>query len=114
VIDYKTSASPPGRADAARSVQLGFYLLAAGADADLASLGEMAAAEFWYPAKKAKSVITRSLDLTLLDEVEDLMQQAADGIAAEDWTPATSHECERCAVRGVCPEWPEGKEAFLG
>lgn len=114
IVDYKTSATVPAVADAARSVQLGFYVLAAREDAALAALGDVAGAQYWYPSKKAASVITRDLDPGLLGEVEGLMRQAADGIAAEDWAPVTGQQCERCPVRTVCPEWPEGREAYLG
>ena len=93
---------------------LGFYVLAAAEDPELAALGDIDAAQLWFPAVKSVSVTTRDFDTSLLPEVEGLMQQAAEGITAEDWTPNASRQCERCSVRKVCPEWPEGKEAYLG
>jgi hypothetical protein len=114
IVDYKTGTGVPTKADAARSVQLGFYVLAAAEDPELAALGDIDAAQLWFPAVKSVSVTTRDFDTSLLPEVEGLMQQAAEGITAEDWTPNASRQCERCSVRKVCPEWPEGKEAYLG
>jgi len=39
---------------------------------------------------------------------------AADGIRAERWDPVPGSHCRNCAVRRVCPAWPEGREAYLG
>ncbi len=114
IVDYKTGTNLPTLAEAGRSVQLGFYVIAAREDAALTGLGRADAAELWFPADQAVSVTTRKLDTGRLDEVEALMQQAAEGIVAEDWTPVTGQQCGRCPVRSVCPEWPEGKEAYLG
>jgi RecB family exonuclease len=114
IVDYKTGTNTPTVPEAARSVQLGFYVLAARRDPRLSELGFADAAELWFPATRAVNVTTRSLDTGRLDEVAGLMQQAAAGITAEDWTPVTGRQCERCPVRLVCPEWPEGREAYLG
>ena len=107
IVDYKTGTSVPSVAEAARSVQLGFYVLAAGSPDRI-----VGGAELWFPAKKAQSVTVRSFDLDNLGEVEAAMVAAQVGIFAEDWTPRPGPACDRCAVRSVCPEWPEGREAF--
>jgi RecB family exonuclease len=115
IVDYKTGASPPSVAEASRSVQLGFYALAAAADPVLEHLGPVVEAAFWYPAAgagRAKSVAVRRLDLDRLDEVSASMARAEEGIRSEDWTPAPGSHCERCPVRLVCPAWPEGREAY--
>jgi RecB family exonuclease len=114
IVDYKTSRTPVSLADAATSVQLGFYLLAASADPDLAALGRAASAEMWFPAADAKKVTTRAFDPGRLPEVEERMTLAADGIRAERWDPLPGTHCRSCAVRRVCPAWPEGREAYLG
>ena len=114
IVDYKTSRTPVSLADAATSVQLGFYLLAASADPDLAALGQAASAEMWFPAADAKKVTTRAFDPGRLPEVEERMTLAADGIRAERWDPLPGAHCRSCAVRRVCPAWPEGREAYLG
>jgi superfamily I DNA/RNA helicase/RecB family exonuclease len=109
IVDYKTGATPLSLDDAAVSLQLGFYTIAA----DAAFSEEVTGAEMWFPAKKdAKSVPVRSLVLDRIAEVEEGMRVATAGILAEDWSPLPGKDCERCAVRLVCPEWPEGQEAF--
>ncbi len=113
IVDYKTGANAYPVEDAAVSVQLGFYALAAAADPEIASLGTVDAAEFWFPAVSTKGVTTRPLCLERLPEVEELMRLAASGIRAEDWTPTPGSHCRTCGVRRVCPEWPEGREAYL-
>ncbi len=111
IVDYKTSRSYPSVGDAAVSVQLGFYAMAAEADTELP--GPVVGAEMWFPANtKAKSVTTRTLDLTRLDQVRAAMQTAASGIGEENWAPQTNRYCASCRVRLVCPAWPDGKEAF--
>jgi superfamily I DNA/RNA helicase/RecB family exonuclease len=112
VVDYKTGTSVPTISDAAVSIQLGLYLLGLREAADAPVLG----AEFWYPADRlddGKSVSVRALDLDRLDEVGAALEAAADGIRAERWEPNPARHCDRCPVRIVCPEWPEGQEAFL-
>lgn len=112
VVDYKTARSAPPVAEAAGSLQLGFYVQAVAADPRLGSVGPVAGAEMWFPATFAKSVIVRRFDPARLEEVGALMAQAAAGIRAECWTPVAGEGCRNCLVRGVCPEWPEGREAF--
>lgn len=112
IVDYKTSRSSLSVGDAAVSVQLGFYAMAADADPDLP--GPVAGAELWYPANtKAKSVTTRRLDLSRLGDVQTAMREAASGIVREDWTARPNRYCSTCRVRLVCPAWPDGKEAFV-
>lgn len=108
VIDYKTSASAPKLDDAARSVQLGFYAHAIGAEGE-----QVSASEMWFPRAKAKSVTTRKLSMHLLPEVLETMELVTESILAEDWAPRVSDECKRCGFRKSCPAWPEGKGAFL-
>ncbi len=114
IVDYKTGTSHPTVPEAEVSPQLGFYLIAARRDPALTALGAPGAAELWYPATRAKSVTVRKFDPAKIDEVSARLQEAAEGIAAEDWTPRTNDRCSRCPVRSVCPEWPEGREAYLG
>ncbi len=114
VVDYKTSKSPATSEEAAASIQLAFYLIAAAADPEITAAGRPAAAEFWYPATyKLRSVATRSLDVRRLDEVLAVMHDAAAGIAAERWDARPGPGCESCRVRLVCPAWPEGREAYV-
>jgi len=112
IVDYKTTRNPPSKAEVASSLQLGFYLLAAAADPDLAEFGPPESAEMWFPAKPAKSVITRTFDMEALPNVATRLAAIAAGIQSEQWPPQPSAGCERCRVRSVCPAWPEGREAF--
>ncbi len=107
VIDYKTGTSVKKLEDAAGAVQLGFYVLASGEG--------VAGAEFWYPGDapgKRKSVTVRRFEMNRLPEVRDEMLRVQAGILAEQWPATPGEHCERCPVRIVCPEWPEGREAY--
>ncbi len=108
VIDYKTGRSVMDKPSAARSIQLGYYLLAAAADPEIAGHGDPTAAELWYPAARSKSLTTRAFDAANLEDMPLRLADIAAGIRGESW-PATPNEwCDRCAVRLVCPAWPEG------
>jgi superfamily I DNA/RNA helicase/RecB family exonuclease len=109
VVDYKTSKTAVAVGDAKESLQLGFYVLAAASDPELASLGKPTAAELWYPLGET----TRSFDQANLPKVAEALSQVAAAISAEDWTPRPGPHCGRCRVRIVCPAWPEGREGFV-
>ena len=112
IVDYKTSATAARIADVEESIQLGFYVLAAGADESLEMHGPPRRAEMWYPAAGGKSVKTRSLDMDKLAAVHERLTDATRGIVAEDWTPRPGVQCDRCQLRSVCPAWRQGREAF--
>ncbi len=113
IVDYKTSKSPMGVEEAATSVQLGFYVVAAAADPAIRAHGEPSAAELWYPAQhRRRSLARRRFDPARSGEVLGAIGEAAAGIAAEDWETRPGPRCERCRVRIVCPAWPEGREAY--
>jgi superfamily I DNA/RNA helicase/RecB family exonuclease len=112
IVDYKTSRSAMPIADAAESLQLGFYAVAAGRDDGIAAHGPVIAAELWYPMARAKTVTTRKFDMRLLEQVEARLEAAAAGITAEDWSPSPGSQCERCSLRQVCPAWAEGGPGF--
>jgi superfamily I DNA/RNA helicase/RecB family exonuclease len=113
VVDYKTTKNPPSQPEAATSLQLGYYMLAAAADEELTEYGEPIAAEFWFPAKAAVRGLTRrAFDPDLLTEVRERLGRGAAGIRAEDWRARPGPDCDRCRVRNVCPAQPEGREAF--
>lgn len=110
IVDYKTSTSPPTRAESAESLQLGFYVLAAANDAELAEIGIPDAAQYWYPM--AKSAI-RDFDLKNLDAVIGSLKEIGQGILSEEWPATPGAQCKTCPVRLVCPAWPEGREAYV-
>jgi RecB family exonuclease len=109
VVDYKTSKTPLSAPEAAASLQLGFYLLAAAADPELRALGEATEAELWYPLGGAR----RQFDRDNLAAVAGQLRGIAASIEGEDWTPSPGPGCGRCRLRLVCPAWPEGREGFV-
>lgn len=109
VVDYKTSRKILPKYKAARSLQLAFYALAA--TEDPAVPGPIGSAELWYP-DTGQTGFRRELDMNILPELRSTLEEIAVSITAEDWEATPGDACERCTVRMVCPEWPEGREAF--
>ncbi len=112
IVDYKTSRSTPTVAEAAVSLQLGFYALAAARDPELTEHGEVVGAELWFPMKRAKSVTTRKFDMGQIEEVEARLEAAAAGIQAEEWSPRPGTQCSRCNLQQLCPAWTQGGDGF--
>lgn len=112
IVDYKTGKSAPTLPEAAASLQLGFYALAAGRDPELAEHGEVIGAELWFPMKQAKTVTIRKFDMNGLAEIEARLEAAAAGITAEDWSPQPGPRCGQCRLREICPAWAEGGPEF--
>ncbi len=108
VVDYKTSTSPVTQEEAAGSIQLAFYAMAVGAEGQ-----PVVDAQFWYPRSRAQSVSVVGLDMSRLSEVEDGMAGITEGVVSEQWDPRVGSHCSRCSFRMTCPEWPEGKGAYL-
>ncbi|MGH8875292.1 MAG: PD-(D/E)XK nuclease family protein, partial [Acidimicrobiia bacterium] len=111
IVDYKTGKRMPTFAEAGESIQLGFYLLTASRDPELAALGSPVEAEFWFPLAEAKKR-WRAFDPANLATLEDRLTEVAISIQAEDWAPKVGSHCGRCRVKLVCPMWPEGREAY--
>ena len=114
VVDYKTSGSAVPVKDAEESLQLGFYILAAMADDDLAKIGEVAGAEFWFPYPKpnVRSIVTRQFDMAQLANVRQKLVEVAIGIRSERFPAVVGDRCDRCEFAPVCPARKEGREAF--
>ena len=114
VVDYKTSGQAVKIQDAAESLQLGYYLLAARHDAALRHHGDICGAEFWYPRAKPRktSIATRSFDIALLQSVTETLEEITTSIAAEAFQPIVGPHCADCDVALVCQARPEGREAF--
>ncbi len=108
VVDYKTSTTAMNKADAADSIQLGFYASAVAQDG-----GEVVQAQLWYPRAATKSVSTRDFDLNGIDKIALEMVEITSSIRTEDWSPKVGRQCQRCNFRLSCPAWPEGKGAYL-
>jgi superfamily I DNA/RNA helicase/RecB family exonuclease len=113
IVDYKTGKGQPTRAEVAASLQLGFYLLAAAADAGLSDQGEPDRAELWMVGiQNKRSFPVIEFDPACLDEVEERLRAVAAGISGEQWDPLPHDDCGRCPVQMVCPAWPTGAKAY--
>lgn len=111
VVDYKTGKTQVSLEDGAKSLQLGFYLLAALADPGILAVGKPAEAQLWYPLAVANK-FWRDFDPKRLDEVRTRLGQIAGDIGEEDWSAKPGVHCRHCPVRNSCPAWPEGREAY--
>jgi RecB family exonuclease len=111
IVDYKSSSNARTADQAASSIQLAFYLLAAQSDATVRKHGEAVEAEFWFPAAK-RATKWVAFDPARLEETTEIMADIGRRITDEDWTPVVGAGCSRCSVRTTCPEWPEGRESF--
>ncbi len=114
VIDYKTSGTAMKVVDAASSLQLGYYVLAAKGDASIASMGTITDAAFWYPSPKPNkySIVTRTFDMSNLEEVRDRLIEIARAVHTEEFDPKVGAYCGRCDFQMVCPAQKAGTEAF--
>jgi superfamily I DNA/RNA helicase/RecB family exonuclease len=113
IVDYKTGM-PTTVADAATSLQLGYYVLAARDNDELADAGTVDGASFWYPRKTTKSaIVTRDLDTSNLSEIEAELVSIGAAIKAEEFPAVVGSHCRRCDVRTSCPAQRVGEEAFV-
>jgi RecB family exonuclease len=114
VIDYKTSGQAMKVDDAASSLQLGYYVLAAMADSEISAKGVITGATFWYPSPKPNkhSIVTRVFDMSNLDNVRHRLVEIAAAIHAEEFEPQVGTHCGHCDFRAVCPVQKIGREAF--
>ncbi len=110
IVDYKTGSKMPSRTEAASSLQLGYYLLAARADPSLG--GDVAEAEAWYPRGGLVDRRRRFSPENLID-VRTRLEEIAGDIRAEIWGPSVGEGCRWCGVKSVCPAWPVGREGFV-
>jgi CRISPR/Cas system-associated exonuclease Cas4 (RecB family) len=112
IVDYKTG-SPVTKADAAESIQLGYYAMAAAQDAAITAHGSVVGAEFWYPKVLKKHAIgTRRFDMDNLEAVKERMVDVTSAIRAERFEPTPGPQCASCHVELVCPARIAGGEAF--
>jgi RecB family exonuclease len=114
VIDYKTSGQAMNVSDAANSLQLGYYILAAQNDPHISGEGTVTGASFWYPSPKPNkhSIITRAFDMSNLSSVRERLIEIGRAIHAEEFEPRVGPQCGRCEFKPVCPAQKVGQEAF--
>ncbi len=114
IVDYKTTGQVAKVDEAAGSLQLGFYVLAASQDPTVTDLGTIDGAELWYPAAPPlkRGFPTRRLDMDLVPLIRERLVEIARAVRAEEFPPIVSSRCRSCRVRLLCDEWPEGEDAF--
>jgi RecB family exonuclease len=112
VVDFKTGSTLPRGVDAAGSLQLGFYLLAAAADEEISAAGEPAEAELWYPLTSSRTW-RLPFDSKRLSDVRNQLADIGRRIADERWEPRVGKHCARCPMKLACDRWPDGREAFV-
>jgi superfamily I DNA/RNA helicase/RecB family exonuclease len=113
LLDYKTARNPASEEDAARSLQLAIYYLAALRDPELAALGHPVEMQLVYPARVKQGRFTRVSQHPRPDyatQVERRLLALLDGAAAESFDPNPHADCRMCAFKTICPMWPQGEE----
>jgi CRISPR/Cas system-associated exonuclease Cas4 (RecB family) len=112
IVDYKTGAQMT-KADAAESLQLGYYAMAAAEDPDITLHGTVSAAEFWYPKiANAHAIGIREFNMDNLDTVRHKLIEITSAIQDETFEPTPGPQCESCNLELVCPARAAGAEAF--
>jgi superfamily I DNA/RNA helicase/CRISPR/Cas system-associated exonuclease Cas4 (RecB family) len=112
VVDYKTG-SQMTKAEAASSLQLGYYAMAAAESTEITQHGAIRGAEFWYPKLvNAKSIGTRDFDMDNIEDVRLKLIEITSAIQAEQFEPTPGPQCETCHLELVCPARTPGRDAF--
>jgi len=113
LLDYKTARNPATEEEAARSLQLAIYYLAALRDPELAALGPPVEMELVYPARPRQGRFTRVTQRPGPDhaaQVERRLVALLEGAAAESFDPNPHADCRMCAFKPICPMWPQGED----
>lgn len=127
IVDLKTGASPPSAAATADNAQLATYQLAltrgefvegkvltARAEADPLEVG---GAVLVFPNAGKTSLTTREQAAKTQEELAALaadLDGLPDELAGPTLLAVTGPQCERCAVRALCPVQPEGATIHHG
>jgi superfamily I DNA/RNA helicase/RecB family exonuclease len=122
VVDFKTSKTPPSKAEVSRHPQLAVYQLAVGAGA-LAELPgavrECGGAELVQLRHEDRTGHPKVLAQPALDSdpadpqwAEGLLAEAARRVLAEEFRPAPSEGCDRCEFRRSCSARAEGRQVI--
>ena len=116
LTDYKTAKWAASLDEAQHSLQLAIYHLAAREDPELAELGTPVAARLVYPGATwadGKPVV-RIQNPQQAEEVLKGLPALIAGVKAEDFAPSPEADCMWCAVKALCPLWPQGAELEVG
>ncbi|MGH2718034.1 MAG: ATP-dependent helicase [Actinomycetota bacterium] len=112
LTDYKTAKWAATLDEAQHSLQLAIYHLAAREDPELRALGKPVAARLVYPGATFSDgkPIERVQNADQADAVLQRLPDLIHGILGEDFSPSPEADCMWCAVKTLCPLWPQGSE----
>ena len=112
LTDYKTAKWAAGVEEAQRSLQLAIYHHAARVLPELQALGTPVAARLVYPGATYSDgkPIERIQNAEQADVVLARLPGLIEGIRAEAFAPSPEADCTWCAVKALCPLWPQGQE----
>jgi superfamily I DNA/RNA helicase/RecB family exonuclease len=113
LLDYKTARTPASETDAANSLQLAIYYLAALRDPTLAALGAPVEMQLVYPARARQGRFARVGQRPEPGHdrrVEERLLPLLDGAAGEAFDPDPHADCRFCAFKPICPMWPQGED----
>jgi superfamily I DNA/RNA helicase/RecB family exonuclease len=113
LLDYKTARTPASETDAANSLQLAIYYLAALRDPTLAALGPPVEMQLVYPARARQGRFARVGQRPEPGHdrrVEQRLLPLLDGAADEAFDPDPHADCRFCAFKPICPMWPQGED----
>jgi superfamily I DNA/RNA helicase/RecB family exonuclease len=112
LTDYKTAKWAAGVTEAQESLQLAIYYKAAREDPKLAAYGRPIAARLVYPGATFSD--GKPLERVQSPEQADKVLERLPGLIAEirdeKFAPSPLADCMWCAVKPLCPLWPQGSE----
>ncbi|HEX9314760.1 MAG TPA: PD-(D/E)XK nuclease family protein, partial [Actinomycetota bacterium] len=112
LTDYKTAKWAAGVTEAQESLQLALYYKAAREDPELAAYGTPIAARLVYPGATFSD--GKPLERVQNPEQADKVLKRLPGLVAdirnEKFAPSPVADCMWCAVKPMCPLWPQGSE----
>lgn len=118
VVDFKTGATVPTRAEAAENAQLASYQLAidlgaagAGPEAPAGGANRAGGAELVYLRSGTPKVLTQPpLDDVAVRRWRHVVRAAAEQLASSAVTAREHGRCDRCPLRSSCPLQPDGRQ----
>lgn len=112
LTDYKTAKWAAGVQEAQESLQLAIYYMAAREDPGLAAYGTPIAARLMYPGATYPDgkPMERVQNPEQADKVLERLPGLIEGIREERFAPSPMADCMWCAVKALCPLWPQGSE----
>jgi hypothetical protein len=112
IVDYKTGGTPLTKVEAGRSLQLGFYVMAAAADRlsphPVPRSRPSSGFRWPRPSRGARHSIP-----PCSPPFASGCWRPPEGIGERGLDTPGRAGCRTCPVRLVCDRWPEGREAFV-